>query len=314
MRLPGCWLRSVAARLWSKQTMERVIDPIIADVQAEYVVAAHARRWWRAVWICVSGYAAFWQAVGLYTLHSVPRSLWYAIAADISIPGPITGYSLLGVLSVTLLLSVPAMIGSASRFGLPLTLLLAPQAIALSIPIALPLAIVRGEYGTRVTARRMRGVLVLAIVGTLVAFATMLILPRANDAYRLGIAEKLSSRGVIYSVPRGVSELSLSELAALRQEHDADGVSQKAATVARAYHLRFALPVATFVLSLLALGICDTLRGRTSRFLAVIAALALYWAALAASEWSPLVPAVVSVWAPNIVFAAMSFSFLKASA
>ena len=135
-----------------------------------------------------------------------------------------------------------------------------------------------------------------------------------NDAYRLGIAEKLSSRGVIYSVPRGVSELSLSELAALRQEYDADGFSQKAATVARAYHMRFALPVATFVLSLLALGICDTLRGRTSRFLAVIAALALYWAALAVSEWSPLVPAVVSVWAPNIVFAAMAFSFLKASA
>jgi hypothetical protein len=313
MRLPGCWLRALATRLCAKKTMERVIDPIVADVHAEYAAAVQTRQWRRAVWICVSGYFAFWKAAGLYALTSGVRSVWNDVAADSSMLVRLAVFSMIGILSLAALLSAPAMLDSASRFGLTLTLLLAPQAIAISIPIALPLAIAFGEYGARVPARRIRGVLLLAVVGTLGAFATMLLLPRANEAYRVGIVEKLSARGVTYSLPRGVSELSLSELAALREDYDADGFSEKAATVARAYHMRFALPLATLVLSLLALGICETLRGRAPRAAAVIIALGLYWAALAAAEWSPIVPAVVSVWAPNIVFAAMSFNLLKAT-
>jgi hypothetical protein len=313
MRLPGCWLRAVAARLCAKRTMERVIDPIVADVHAEYAAAVQTRSWRRAIWICVSGYFAFWKAAGLYALTSGVRSVWNNVGSASSTLARLAVFSTIGVVSVAALLSAPAMLDSASRFGPTLTLLLAPQAIAISIPIAVPLAIAFGEYGTRVTARTIRGVLLLAIVGTLGAFATMLMLPRASDAYRAGIGEKLSSRGVTYSSPRGVGELSLSELADLREDYDAGGFSEKAGTVARAYHMRLALPVATFVLSLLALGICESLRGRALRAAAVIVALALYWAVLAAAEWIPIVPAVVSVWAPNIVFAAVSFNLLKAT-
>jgi lipopolysaccharide export LptBFGC system permease protein LptF len=219
--------------------------------------------------------------------------------------------SLIAFLGVTLLLSAPSVIHSYSRFGLTLTLLLLPQAIPLSIPIALPLGIVCGGYGTRVSARRIRGVLLLGVVATLLAFAAMLILPVANQAYRVALAEKLDSRGAKYSLPRGMSELSLSELASLSEEYYSGGFSQNARKYRRAYHMRFALPAATFVLSLLALGICGTLRGRAPRVVAIVIALALYWATLAVAEWNPILPPVVSAWVPNIVFTAMSLAILK---
>jgi hypothetical protein len=202
MSLPGRWLRTAAARLCTKQTMERVIDPIVADFQAEYEEALRTRRWWRATWLCVREYSAFWKAASLHTAQSGPRSLWSGIAADGWTLGRMIGYSLIAFLSVTLLLTAPPMIGVYSRHQswLMLTVLDLPQVIPLSIPIALPLGIVCGMYGTRVSARRIRGVLLLAIVATLLALGAMLIVPVADDAYRVALAEDLERRGISYSL------------------------------------------------------------------------------------------------------------------
>lgn len=312
MMLPGRWLRTAAARLCAKQTMERVIDPIVADVQTEYEEALRTRRWWRAAWVCVSGYAAFWKAASLHTLQSGPRSLWSGIAADGWTLGRMIAYSLIAFVGVTLLLSVWPMINLYSRFGPKLTLLLVPQAIPLSIPIALPLGIVCGVYGTRASAWPIRGVSLLAIVATLLAFGAMQLVPVANQAFRAALAEQLDLRGITeYSLPRGMSELSLSELASRSQDYDAGGFPQHAREFRRSYHIRLALPAATFVLSLLALGICETLQGRARRVGAIVIALGVYWATLAFAERTTSLPPVVSVWAPNVVFMAMSFALLK---
>jgi hypothetical protein len=308
MRLPGRWLRTAAARLCAKQTMERVIDPVVADVQTEYEEAMRTRGWWRATWICVSGYAVFWKAVSLHTLQSGPRSLWSDIAADGWTLGRTIVYFLISFLGVTLLLAASPMAYSYSRFGLKVTLLLLPQAIPLSIPIALSLGIV---YGTRVVARRIRGVLLLAVVATLLAFAAMLIVPVANEAFRVALADELDSRGRPYWLPRGMNELSISELASRSVEYSIGGFPEHARSFRRTYHMRFALPAATFVLSLVALGICGNLRSRARRAVAFVIALGLYWAALALAEWNTSLPLIVSVWAPNIVFAALSLALLK---
>jgi len=89
----------------AKQTMDRVIDPIIADIQTEHEENVRAGVWWRAAWICVSGYAAFWKAVGLHTLRSVPRALWNGIAEDGWTLGRMMAYSLGASVAVTLLLA-----------------------------------------------------------------------------------------------------------------------------------------------------------------------------------------------------------------
>ena len=313
MRQPGRWLRAVAARLCARQTMERVIDPVIADVQTEYDEAVRARGWRRALRVRIAGYSAFWKTVGLHTLQSGPRSLWSSVAADGSALGRTMACALIVSVGVTLLLTAAPMFGfySRTRLDLTLTLLLLPQAIPLSIPMALPVGIAYGLHGTRAAARRMRGVLLLAIVATLLAFGAMLMVPAANQAFRVALANELGMRGVTtYSLPRGVNELSLSELASRSQAYDADGLSQQARQFRRGYHSRLALPAATFVLSLLALAICGALQGRARRVVAIVITLFLYWATLAAAEWSSSLPAALSVWAPNIAFTAIALALL----
>jgi lipopolysaccharide export LptBFGC system permease protein LptF len=225
-----------------------------------------------------------------------------------------TTYSLVTFVAVTLLLTASPMIETYSdgRNGLELTLLLLPQAIPLSIPIALSLGIACSVHGGRPRPRRIRGVLVLATGATLLALAAMLILPAAGQAYRVALAEELGVRGITtYSLPRGMTELSLPELASRSQEYEAGGFPQNARKFRRAYHMRFALPAATFVLSLLAFAICGVLRGRARRVVAIVIALGLYWATLALAERNTDLPPFVSAWAPNIVFAAISLAFLR---
>jgi hypothetical protein len=229
--------------------------------------------------------------------------------------GRLAVYSLAAFITVTLVLAAPPMIDVYSRrqLGLKLTLLLVPQAIPLGIAVAVPLGIVcsmpRGRV--RVSAGRIRGLLLVATVAGLIAFAAMLIVPVANQAFRVALAKKLDFRGTTYSLPRGMTEMSLSELASRISEYDAAGFPQAARKVARAYHIRFALPAATVVMSLLALAICGTLRGRAGRIVAAFIALALYWAILSTGDRNADLPAIGSVWAPNIVFTAMSLALLK---
>jgi hypothetical protein len=312
MTLPGRWLRAASARLCTKRTMDRVIDPLVADVQAEYEEAVRTNRRWRAAWIWARGCGAFWTAVGLHTLQSGPRSLWAGRAANGWTLGRTIGYSLLACVVITLLLAAAPMVDVGVRFGVKVTLLLLPQAIALSVPIALALGIVFSVPGGRVSASSMKAVLLLAGVAALLAFGAMVILPVTNQAYRVAVAEKLDVRGITkYSLPRGINELSLPELAGRIKQYEAGGSPQTARRFARAYHLRFALPAATFVLSLLALGICGTVRHRGGRIVATVVVIGLYWAGFAFMEVTTQMPPIVSVWGPNMVVTAVALALLE---
>jgi lipopolysaccharide export LptBFGC system permease protein LptF len=128
----------------------------------------------------------------------------------------------------------------------------------------------------------------------------------------VALAEELGVRGITtYSLPRGMTELSLPELASRSQEYEAGGFPQNARKFGSAYHMRFALPASTFVLSLLAFAIRGILRGRARRVVAIVFALGLYWATLALAERNTSLHPFVSVWAPNIVFAAISMALLR---
>jgi hypothetical protein len=72
VRRPGDRLRSIARRLVRPVTMERLIDPVLADLQCEHHEAIRCGWRWRSRWIRLRGYAAFWRAIGL---HAVERSL-----------------------------------------------------------------------------------------------------------------------------------------------------------------------------------------------------------------------------------------------
>jgi hypothetical protein len=316
MRRPGRWLRAAAARLCATPTLDRVIDPIVADIQLEYEEAVRAGRFRRAAWIRVSGYCAFWKAIALHAGQAGPRALWTGLGADDWMLGRIILYSVLAFITVSLLLTASPAIHLYSRVqNLKLTLLLLPQAMALGIPVGLSVGIVCSGYDPRTRAGRRRGVLVLGVAGTLLAFAVMLGFPVANQAFRLEMANEIESRGITsYSLPRGPNELSLSELATTSMKADAAGRSNIARRYMRAYHLRFALPAATIVLGLLAVAICGAMRGRARRLLAVVMAIGVYWAILAFGDTHASLPAVVAGWAPNVVLTGVALTLLQVSA
>ena len=58
MMPPGTRLRALAARLCAATTMERLVDPAIADLQAEYEEARTGPSW-RRRWIWMRGHIAF---------------------------------------------------------------------------------------------------------------------------------------------------------------------------------------------------------------------------------------------------------------
>jgi len=59
MTPPGTRLRALAARLLDASTVEYLVDPTIADVQAEYDDASRRGLAWRKRWICLRGYLSF---------------------------------------------------------------------------------------------------------------------------------------------------------------------------------------------------------------------------------------------------------------
>jgi len=69
VRPPGQTLHRIAA-LFSKRTRERILDPIIADMQAEYcdVLAAEHPRWPKLWLVQVRAWVAFAEAIFLRTV------------------------------------------------------------------------------------------------------------------------------------------------------------------------------------------------------------------------------------------------------
>lgn len=66
MRRPGARLRTMAACVCSSRTMERLIDPVLTDLQIEYDHAVHEGRKWKSRWIWSVGHIAFFQAIAVH--------------------------------------------------------------------------------------------------------------------------------------------------------------------------------------------------------------------------------------------------------
>ena len=49
-------LRRVLSRMCSRRTMERLVDPILTDIQVERQEAMRRGRIWRGRWVQIAGY------------------------------------------------------------------------------------------------------------------------------------------------------------------------------------------------------------------------------------------------------------------
>jgi lipopolysaccharide export system permease LptF/LptG-like protein len=300
-------LRAIAARLCSARTMERLIDPALTDVEIEYRNAIAQGRAWRGRWIRLTGCFAFLKVIAC---------LGYRRIVDWSADDGQALARTLGLSASAFLLAAFLLISPAAR-GVPASQLpyLIPQALPLAIPVGIALGIFCGLGGRTVSSRLKGAALALALACSAASLATMVwILPAANQAFRVSVAEHLSGRQV--TLTTGPSEMPIGEL---RRRIDAlaqSGRTRAARTTAFDYYIRWALPCAPFVLALFALSVMPRRPVRHWILAAAACGACLsYYLFLLAADFAArrtLLPVVAFVWLPNLVFAVVSAGLMVA--
>ena len=291
--MPGDRLRRFAAAVCRPDTMERLVDPIVADLQSECADAAGQRGWKGrlALW---RGYLAFWKALGLYCLMqtvrpSRPESGGSAMR--------MWAFSLTAFIVMTIALTLPPLIdfrwrGSPAERAL-LVVLLIPQALPLTIPAGVSLGTLCARRGRRPTARAIVAFLFIAGVATFGVWAVMEWgLPAANQRFRELIFAQLGD-GAVVNLDPGMNELGLSRLS---QRTDAAAVQHS--------RLLWALCFATAPLGIFALGLAARVR-RLGPAVAIslVASIAYIFTMFGLDEaLRDGVLRTIAAWLPNILF------------
>jgi hypothetical protein len=185
MNRRGHWIRAFAAHIFDAQTMERVVDPAIADLQVE---AASPARYW---------------AVFKVIACCLPEaSMRVRVAAVLS---------LLTAVAVVALLETPALMAASSQGVLEpaMLLYLIPQALSFALTLALTVWVVC-QFGGHARSRRVTGFVIGAAVAvSAVSFVCHgWLTPEANQAYRVAWARR---GGFPASPARGFTELTFGE-------------------------------------------------------------------------------------------------------
>jgi lipopolysaccharide export LptBFGC system permease protein LptF len=308
MTRPGDRVRSVASRLFRSETMERVIDPVLADLQCEYGEARAHGLLWRARLSLVRSYFGFARALLWLGARTACRPL---VEGPRSEAARTCLVSVFASAIVTIALVIPPLVNGHwwqgdVAFGARLSVTLVPQALPLSLPAGLCVAVLWARRGTRVTWRGLGTWLAIAIAFTLVVWVSLeWMTPQANRAFREMVAARLGVSGRTLALEPGMNEVGLSRLA---QRSDPAAVHH--------YQLLWALCFAPASLSLLAFGLAGYVR-RAASALALAMGLSLsymasMWIIDALTAGSRL-PSFVDAWVPNLMFVLVACGLLVRS-
>jgi hypothetical protein len=264
MTRPGARLRSLATRLFAPSTMERLIDPVIADLQHEHEEAVRHNFAWRGRWVRITGYVAFAKVFAVAASGAAGRGLRDWAQADDRAVGRTIAFSLATIAAVAVLLMWPAVSSFAHRVPADkvawVVVYLLPQTLLVAIPLGLIFGILSGLRGRVATTRVRRSVAALAMVCSI---ATLILaawtMPAANQAFRgLMAGLLLGARGA--RTKFGFNEMTLGELARTPAQNIWI-VSATANRLAFEFHYRLALAVASLALGPFAMAVTAAWRG-----------------------------------------------------
>jgi hypothetical protein len=253
--------------------MARLVEPIVADLQAEYDSVAAVGSW-RMRWLVWRGYGCFWKALAVYCLMSTFQPSRSNPNGSI---GRVVAFSLGALTLMTAMLIVPPLLdfryfrlADGSLEKLRLILLLVPQALPVSIPTGICVGIMCAMRGRPTCVRQVAGVLVIAATATFVVW-TMLEwgVPAGNQTFREFMAARLADGRPVHLEP-GLNELGLSRLS---QRTDPRAVEHT--------RLLWALCFATGPLALFSLGLARVVRGLAVGIVFSFTASVIYWALMA---------------------------------
>jgi hypothetical protein len=305
-------LRRMAGRLCSASAMERVIDPVVTDVEFEYYAAIAEGRRWRSRWIRITGCVALVKAVAFCAYDRTAHD-WRA--DDRRTLARAVGISAIAfTVTALLLISAPG-----RHYPAHLLVYLIPQALPIAIPVGVAWGVLCG-LGGRVVPFRVKGaILALALVCSVGSLATTLwLMPAGNQAYRVAIFERVREPGNTATLQPGPAEMPMGELRKRIDALTVSGQTRAARNTAFTYYIRWSLPLAPLAFALFALALTTRLsfRGWVRVAAACGVCLAYYlllFTADAATRDTRL-PVVGVVWLPNLVFLAAATALLLTAA
>lgn len=313
MTRPGARLRSVATRFFDPSTMERLIDPAIADLQHEHEDAIRRGLVWRGRWVHTVGCIAVWKVIAASATMASTRAIGDWARADGCAVWRTISYSLATIAAVAALLIWPALSSYFHRIPANkvawMVIYLVPQALLLAIPIGLMVGILSGLRGRVPTTRVRRAITALAVVCSIATFVLAAwTVPAANQAFRELMAG--------HRLRRGFNEMTLVELA--RNPENIWAVSATANRFAFEFHFRLAVAFASLALGPFAIAVTAAWRGACRvRGIVIVGFLSsiayyvlLFWArqaGYAADEQAN----VGVAWIPNLVFLAMTLLLFR---
>jgi hypothetical protein len=259
-------IRRFLARVCSDATMARVVDPILADMRWE-----SGRPSW-------TGCLALAKALLVHSIVSTPAVLSRTWSDDERAIPKAAGLAITVALIAALPLIAPPLLEGFpnSRRGLPIPIVplavtLLPQAIALTLPAALLLAIPVAFRRQHPSTRLARRTVVLSMCWVLATFVVIAwAVPEANQAFRVMASKQVN-------ITRGPGEMSLP---ALRDKIEVLKLTPGGRIAARPlefqYHARLVLIWMPLPLGVLALAISRSARGRRRPWTMGLAALGGY--------------------------------------
>ena len=309
---PGDRLRALAARICAPATRERLIDPLIADLQFEHALATRAGRPWRARRLRLSACIAVWRTLGLCATRSAAVGTRDWAAADGHAMGRTLGYSagiITALVFLLALMPLAAVLRRADAHPLGMLFLyLIPQAIPLAVVFGLPLGILVGLRGRTATSRVRWNVMGLAFVCAVLTFIICAwVLPEANQAFRLLVVGRPAY------LAKGANELTFGELIARLAAIRRAGSPPDATPFVFSFHARLAASIAPIIWGGFAMWLASVTR-RTLVSTVVFVVAGITYIAYAnfvingGTETSLWVPLAYAIWLPNALFSLMTLA------
>lgn len=313
MSQPGSRLRAFA--WWCcADTLARIVDPLIADLQHEHARAIRAGQIWRSRALQVGGWMALLKVLAICAWRDDlsarnwtaddRRALIRSLAFSGAIMVAFTGLNLLTVPT--------ALLRSSHSATSRLLLYLIPQALTVTVTIGATLGILLGVGGRQFSRRVGAGLVALALVASASLFVNVgWILPGANRAYRVAMFG-----GAFAWMPKSTPELTLGEISRTidvvrREPTDPSGwhfgnPPLYLRDLRFDFHSRWALSFSPLVFAWLALLMMRGCRRRWLLALEACGAFLGYYVLLFGGRSLFLrgtVPAFVATWSPSVMFA-----------
>ena len=299
---PGTRLRSWASRVCSARTLERLIDPVIADLQCEHDHASRSDRPWDRFRVLFTGYLAFWKVLALHLPivwagRIVRAFLGHAALGRALLAGTIT------IVALNASFVAPPLHGLLRHrhdaHWAWLFVLLVPQSFPLSLPLSILVGILYGFRGRTMTNRLRAAILVIGLAGSLASVGTVKwLIPAANQEFRETIAGGPIDRG-----PGEMAPASLRERALVMGR---EGRLKPAADLFISYHVRWALAGSVLAFALFGLGVIALrVGGAATAGIAILASLVYITYGIELKVVPPSLlsrepVAVVLAWLPNL--------------